>query len=83
MRGGKRSGPNGVFDSWANVRVGGCQDSDRDRLSKELLLLFVLSSFKLWVFVVLWSREVGISGHGGHGSTQDDEIYIFALRSWV
>ena len=36
-----------------------------------------------WVLVVLWSREVGISGRGAHGSTQDDEIYILALRSWV
>ena len=36
-----------------------------------------------WVLVVLWSREVGISGHGAHGSMQDDEIYILALRSWV
>ena len=36
-----------------------------------------------WVLVVLWSREVRISGHGAHGSMQDDELYILALRSWV
>ena len=36
-----------------------------------------------WVLVVLWSREVRISGHGAHRSMQDDEINILALRSWV
>ena len=36
-----------------------------------------------WVLVVLWSREVRISGRGAHGSMQDDELYILALRSWV
>ena len=35
------------------------------------------------VLVVPWSREVRISGHGAHGSMQDDELYILALRSWV
>ena len=27
--------------------------------------------------------DVGISGHAAHGSTQDDELYILGLRSWV
>ena len=28
-------------------------------------------------------REVRISGHGAHRSTQNDEIYIFHSKSWV
>ena len=39
--------------------------------------------FKLLGFVFMWSCEVRISGHGAHGSMQDDELYILTLRSWV
>ena len=54
---------------------------------REFFFVFVFFVFFVfvcrWVLVVLWSRELGISGHGAHGSMQDDELYILALRSWV
>ena len=84
VRGGKAQRPRTAYLIPARARaVGGARDSDRHWLSKELLFFILYSSFKLLVFVVLWSREVRISGHGAHGSMQDDELYILALRSWV
>ena len=51
---------------------------------REFFFFFVFFVFVCrWVLVVLWSREVRILGHGAHGSMQDDELYILALRSWV
>ena len=50
---------------------------------REFFFVFFVFFVCRWVLVVLWSREVRISGHGAHGSMQDDELYILALRSWV
>ena len=45
----------------------------------DVVVFFVLPL----LVAVSWSREVRISGHGGHGSMQNDEIYILGLRSRV
>ena len=77
----KRSGPNGVIYSCGSACVGVARDGTLGSLNgREFFFVFVVCR---WVLVVLWSREVRISGHGAHGSMQDDEIYILALRSWV
>ena len=74
VRGGKRSAPNGIYDSWASVcvweRLGTLSARSRAINSS----IFFLLSFSLPPFWL--SREVRISGHGGHGSMRDDEIYI-------
>ena len=80
----KRSGPNGVIYSCGSACVGVARNGNLDSLNgREFFFVFVFVFVCRWVLVVLWSREVGISGHGAHGSMQDDELYILALRSWV
>ena len=64
--------------------MGVARDGNLGSLNGREFFVFVFVFFVCqWVFVVLWSREVRISGHGAHGSMQDDELYILALRSWV
>ena len=66
--------------------MGVARDGNLGSLNGREFFVFVFFVFFVvcrWVLVVLWSREVRISGHGAHGSMQDDELYILALRSWV
>ena len=64
--------------------MGVARDGNLGSLNGREFFVFVFFVFVCrWVLVVLWSREVRISGHGAHGSMQDDELYILALRSWV
>ena len=39
VRGGKRQRPNGVYDSWASVRVGGWPGHQQGSAEREILLL--------------------------------------------
>ena len=41
VRGGEAQRPNGLYDSWGSVHVGGWQDSDRAALSKKLFFFFL------------------------------------------
>ena len=63
--------------------MGVARDGTLGSLNGREFFVFVFFFVCRWVVLFLWSREVGISGRGAHGSTQDDELYILALRSWV
>ena len=82
---GKRQRPNGVYDSWASVRVGGWPGHRQGLAEREII---VLSSFFQGAPSPV-SRvnrdllEVRISGHGADRCDPRDELYIFDSRSRV
>ena len=77
MRGGKRQRPNGVYDSWASVRVGGWPGHRQGLAEREIIILSFSVSLLFPVSHVKSDLlEVGISGHGADRCDQDDEIYL-------
>ena len=88
MRGGKRQRPNGVYDSWASVRVGGWPGHQQGSAEREILLLLLILQCVCVPLLFPVPRvkrdllEVGISGHGADRCDQDDEIYIMVQEIW-
>ena len=85
VRGGKRSAPNGVYDSCVRACVmGEAGDAVWAQLSKRLFFFFFLPPPPLFPVsrVKRDLLEVGISGHGADRCDQDDEIYIVVQEIW-
>ena len=85
MRGGKRSAPNGIYDSWVcECVMGEAGDAVGAELSNRFF--YLLSFFVLPLFPVSRVKsdllEVGISGHGADRCDQDDEIYLVVQAIW-